>query len=331
MVSWLARAKWRAALSGACVLLCAVWPSTALAGSRTLVEMGDTGGRVDEALVRRLIALELGEVNVPDNPRVPGDRGDEVVLYCRVAADGDGLLVEVWDRGDPAGARRVSLQGSSQLVARRVALAAAELARRLARDRVLLEKRLEREALALEAERAEQADSAARRRLALSARAAGVALFEGAYLVGPELGVQLNRDHPLRIEMALGWLGGSVSALSETAGWSAAELTLSPGWVFTPRPSWEVTLGAPVTATLVHLRDGVSVDDISGERDTWTARAGLGLSVTRRVASGTRLEAGVSAGMLLRPVRLARVQAGEDDFARLHGGFAQLTLGVLVD
>jgi hypothetical protein len=307
-----------------------LWAPPAHAGSRTFVEMGDTGGRVDDALVRRLIRLELGDVSVPENPRFPGDRSEDVVLYCRVAPEDGALLVEVWERGDAAGARRVSLQGSSQLVARRVALAAAELARRLARDRNALQRRMEREARAEEQRARDEARRAEQRRLALSARAVGVAFFEGAYLVGPELGMQLNHEYPLRIEMGLRWLGGSVSALSPSAGWSAAEFSLTPAYVF-PKTAWDLVIRAPLTATMLHLNDGVSVDDISGEHDTWTARAGLGVAVQPRVSSHLRLDMGLSAGMVLRPVPLARIQDGEDELERFGGGFAELTLGVLLD
>jgi hypothetical protein len=307
-----------------------LWTPSLHAGSRTFVEMGDAGGRVDEALVRRLIALELGDVSVPENPRFPGDRSEDVVLYCRVTPEDGALRVEVWDRGDAAGARRVSLQGSSQLVARRVALAAAELARRLARDRVLLSKRMEREARAEEQRMREWARRAEQRRLGLSARVVGVAFFEGAYLVGPELGVQLNHEFPLRVEMGLRWLGGSVSALSPSAGWSAAEFSLAPAYVF-PKTGWDLSIRVPLTATLLHLRDGVNVDDISGEHDTWTARAGLGIAVQPRISSHVRLDGGLSAGFLMRPVPMTRVQAGDDDTERFGGGFAELTLGVLLD
>ncbi len=307
-----------------------LWAPPLHAGSRTFVEMGDTGGRVDEALVRRLIALELGDVTVPANPRFPGDLREDVVLHCRVVPDEGGLRVEVWERGDAAGARRVSLQGSSQLVARRVALAAAELARRLARDRIALQKRMEREARAEEERASDRAKREEQRRLALSARAKGVAFFEGAYLLGPELGVQLNHEYPLRIEMGLGWLGGSVSALSPAAGWSAAEFSLSPAYVF-PKSGWELALRVPLTATLLHMRDGVNVDDISGEHDTWTARAGLGIAAQPRVASHLRLDLGLSAGLLMRPVPLSRIQDGADEAERFGGGFAELTLGVLLD
>jgi hypothetical protein len=307
-----------------------LWAPVAQAGSRTFVEMSDTGGRVDEALVRRLIRLELGDVSVPENPRFPGDRSEDVVLYCRVVPDDGALLVEVWERGDAAGARRVSLQGSSQLVARRVALAAAELARRLARDRNALQRRMEREANAEEQRARDEARRASQRRLALTARAVGVAFFEGAYLLGPELGVQLNRDYPLRVEMGLRWLGGSLSALSPSAGWSAAEFSLTPNYVF-PKNDWELALRVPLTATLLHLRDDVSVDDISGEHDTWTARAALGLALQPRVSSHVRLDVGLSAGVVMRPVPLLRIQGGEDEVERFGGGFAELTLGVLLD
>lgn len=295
------------------------------------MEIQDTQGRVDEALVRRLVALELGDISVPPNPRYPEDRAGDVTLYCRVTPENGSLRVEVWDRGDSAGARLVSLKDGSQLVARRVALAAAELARRLVRVRRAQAVELERERLATQRREKEEAERRKRARLALTARGAGLLLGDGGYLLGPELGAQLNRDFPLRVELGLRWLGGEVTSFEPNAGVSAAELALTPSYVFVLDPAWELSLGVPVKASMLHLRDGVSVDGIEGESDTWTARAGVSVHVAPRISSRVRFDVGISGGWVLRPVPMARGAGSEREEHELGGGFAELTLGVLVE
>lgn len=306
-------------------------PGLASAGSRSFVEIQDAGGRVDEALVHRLVALELGDINVPPNPRFPEDRVTDVSLYCRVTSEDGTLRVEVWDRGDTAGARRVSLQGSSQLVARRAALAAAELARNLVRSRRAQSAEISREIAAARKRDEEQTERRRRQRLALTARGVGTLFSDGAYLLGPELGAQLNRDFPVRIELALRWFGGELTRFEPHAGWSSAELALTPSYVFALDPRWELSLGVPMAVSTLHLRDGLEADDIAGQSDTWSARAGASVNVAPRLTEHVRLDVGLSGGWVLRPVQLARGAGAEREEHELGGGFGQLTLGVLVE
>lgn len=304
------------------------------ASSRVFVEIGEAGEQLNPAVVRRLVALELSEINVPDDPGVEADEEREVTLHCRVLPEEGALRVEIWALGESAGARRVSLQGTPALVARRVALAAAELARRLAHTRQAEARRLEREAREAEREAEARAERQRRRRLALVARARGVGFTRGAYWVGPGVGAQLNADHPFRVELAMSWMAGQITTLEGAPTWSALELNLEPGWVFPLTPKTDLAVGLPVGAAVVNTQQDVTVDHIAGQRDTWTARGGLGARLQPRLSPHLRLDLGAAAGWVLRGLPLDQTPAqgaATTRSERLGGPWVELSLGVLLD
>ena len=106
---------------------------------------------VDARTLRRLIALELADVEVP--PEIDGQAS---ALFYRVLGDTPGFVaLELWERGTLHGSRRVSsAEPGGHLFARKVALAAAELARALRQQR---QARRRLEARRLVRERAERA------------------------------------------------------------------------------------------------------------------------------------------------------------------------------
>jgi hypothetical protein len=304
----------------------------AQAASRVFVEIGETGDRLNPAVVRRLVALELSEINVPDDPRFDGDEEREVTLHCRVLPEDGALRVEIWALGQSAGARRVSLQGTPALVARRVALAAAELTRRLADVRRAEARRLDREAKEAELAARRRAESERRRRLALGARARGIAFTEGAYWTGPAVGAQLNGDHPLRVELSMSWMAGQLTSLDGAPTWSALELSVEPGWVVPLTPSVDLAVGVPLAAALVNTQGEVTVDRIPGQRDTWTARGGLSAHVQPRLSRHLRLDASLAGGWVLRSVPLDRTEGSADVHReRLGGPWVEVSVGVLLD
>src|SRR5258706_16211119 len=117
---------------------------------------------VDARSARRLIPLELSDVDVPPAPAL---RRAAATLFFRVLGRPDGALrVELWERGEFHGARVLSASGeNAQLVARRVTLAAAELGRRLSRKRQAQLEREQVEERARAAARLEEARRTANR------------------------------------------------------------------------------------------------------------------------------------------------------------------------
>jgi hypothetical protein len=306
-----------------------LWAAPAQAQSRAFVEIGETDGRVNPAVLRRLVALELSEISMPVSPRQAGDGAHEGTLHCRVLPEDGALRVEVWSRGESAGARRVSLQGTPALVARRVALAAAELARRLAHQRQAEARKLVRELL--EAERLTKIEAERRRRRtpALATRARAVGLFEGAYLAGPSVAAQLNGDHPLRVEFGASWLAGGITELRAASPWSAVELEVTPAWVVPLSGATDLAVGVPLQAGWVQA--GPALARTAGERDAWMLRAGLELRVQPRLSSRVRLDFGAAVGTVLRGVRIQDPGEPAAPPGRLGGSFAALSAGVLLD
>jgi hypothetical protein len=253
--------------------------------------------------VRRLVQLELADVKVP-----PPRGQTEAQLFVRVLLAGDGgLTVELWERGEAYGARSVAgVTGSAQLLARRVALAAAELARELSERR-------EDEAQAREEARRQKLELArkARERTLDGPRALRTGVVATAahelVLVGPTLVAELNVFRALRLDAAASLALGVAhrSASVETLG-----LAFGPARRFPLSPRWDVDLGVQAEALLVELPDARSTDGIAGERQSWTARAEARLRLEPRLSRSVRLAVGVGGGMLLRAIPLVLEEGG---------------------
>src|SRR5688572_23659586 len=119
----------------ALLTLCsAVSPAYAQGRARVVIEVDAAGERLlDARAVRRLVALELSDVDVPEELD-----GAAPTLFYRVLGDNRGFVdLELWERGTLHGSRRVSsADRAGHLFARRVALAAAELARAVRQQRI---------------------------------------------------------------------------------------------------------------------------------------------------------------------------------------------------
>jgi hypothetical protein len=256
---------------------------------------------LDARAVRRLIQLELSEVVVP--PR-PGDA--EAELFVRVLSGAEGQLrVELWERGEQHGARLVSgVQNAPSVAARRVALAAAELARGL---------RLRRRNLLIAAERAHRR-AQREERLRLSRTLDGpVALRAGGewvwgrnlWLAGPTLDGEAHLFGRLRVDVGGAWAFGRLTP--GRTGVESFALRAGPARRFALGAHLDLDLGVRAEAALLTFHGVHAVDQLQGERQSWSARLLGAARLERRLTRGLRLEFGVIGGAALRrvPVTLA--------------------------
>jgi len=288
-----------------------------------LVEIGDSAeSLLDARATRRLVQLELSEIEVPP---ASGNKRARAPLFFRVVQSGRDVRVELWERGEYHGARVVSgSNAAGQLGARRVALAAAELARRLQKKRRM---QAERERLA-ELARAEDAERALRRAsdgpfaLRSSLELASIGQFD-ATLAGPRLLGQWRFAERTRIEGGFAWLAGRAPA-SASAEW--LELSLAPMQRVALAETVDLDLGLTVAAAWLRLGKVRGVDAILDQNETWSARAAVVVRLEPRLSRKLRLSLGADAGLLLREVPF---QSQSDSAERLRGAWLGLGLGLV--
>ena len=292
-------------------------------GAAVLVEIGDSAESVlDARATRRLVQLELSEIDVP---QASANKRARAPLFFRVVLVEPDVRVELWERGEYYGARVVSgSNAAGQLGARRVALAAAELARRLQRRRHV---QAERERVA-ELSRAAEAAREARRALdgplalrsSLEIASIGPA---AATLAGPRLLGQWTFARRARIEAGFAWLAGSAPAAAKSE-W--LELSLSPLRRLSLSETLDLDLGLTVAAAWLRLARVHGVDSISDQNETWSARAAAVIRIEPRLSRQLRLSLGAEAGVLLRPVPFESLSGSAE---RLHGAWLGLGIGVV--
>jgi hypothetical protein len=288
-----------------------------------LVEIDTVAERwVDARSARRLVPLELSDVRVPDNG---GPRGLPV-LFFRVQGRPDGSLrVELWDRGEYHGARLLSGSGENpQLVARRVALAAAELGRRLARKReatLARDERLKKARLAqlkALAERTQDGPLALRSELAY-ARAKGV-----SWLLGQQLSGELTLRGGLRLDVGAELWGGKLShgLFAEMQG-----VNFGPGlrWAITPR--LDVDLSIRAAALVLQAPGTLALDGRLEQHSSWTARVGAAGRFELGLSRHLRGFVGAELGQMLRSVSYL---AGDGSRDRLGGVWLAASAGVVL-
>jgi hypothetical protein len=275
---------------------------------------------IDSRAVRRLVQLELADVEVRP---APGQR--DTALFVRVLGAGIGQLqIELWERGIAYGSRVVAgPTGSTQLVARRVALAAAELAREL-RD--------EREDAAALAEqqrrRALEAARVARERTREGPRALRSG-FVGYFaselaLAGPELAGEVHVYRALRLDLGVAWLGGGLEG-----GHTAEGALLSLGASRRRALSRGLSLdgGVGMTAGVFDFPDVHGVDGIVGQRQTWSAAVEGRVRLEPHLSRSVRLAVGFGGGFLLREMPV-EVEAGTT--RRIGGPFVTGELALVI-
>jgi len=276
---------------------------------------------VDARAVRRLIQLELSEVQVP-----PPVGESEAALFVRVLSAGEGQLrVELWERGDQHGVRFVSAsRGSPSVIARRVALVAAELARGLMNKRRLEAERAERAA-----RRAAREERLRRTRTLDGPQAVrpGIegTLIEHLWLAGPALDAQVHAFGRLRIDAGAGWSFGLLTPGRTTV--EALTLRAGPSRRFVLGRSADLDVGLRAEAALLSFQSVKSVDGLAGERTSYWARAMLAVRFEQRLSRELRLDVGLLGGYTLRRVPLV---LADGRALRLGGGVFGAELGIVM-
>lgn len=273
--------------------------------AEVVIEIDAGAERVlDARAARRLVALELADVEVPSSAN-----GLAPALFYRVLGGAGGLVrVELWERGELHDARVVSTaNGSGHLLARRVALAAAELARGLRQKRRAQQRRAARE---LERRRAEARALAERTLEGPFALRSALALRRGddVSLLGAGLGMELTLHRRLRLDLGLRQLGGLGDALPRAddesrARFSMLEAFVGPAHRFPLTPRLDLDVSAELAASLVHVGGATAVDAIPSVRETWTARGAVGVRLQPCLSRSIRASFGAEAALQLRTIR----------------------------
>ncbi|MEZ4221880.1 MAG: hypothetical protein R3B13_13185 [Polyangiaceae bacterium] len=282
--------------------------------------------RLDAQLARRLIRIELGDIEVPPRPSDKYPDAARTVFFRVLAPSQDRLHVELWDRGDFYGARGVSVTGSAQLRSRRIALGAAELARRLRHRRIAEGRRLE-----AEAEQARLAEERARRErrlqgVAVSAGARGAYLTEAGFVAGPQLAAGYRFPQGRRVELGLAAYAGELTAPRDKPTFRWLEASLRAGQGLRVGERTDLVLEAEGAAALVRVSGARSVDDIKGQADSWSARGGVRLHLEQRLAQRFSLSVGPDVGIVLR-----RVPYVDDSGTRQRLGGIWIGVGAAVN
>lgn len=314
------------------------WSSAAWSAPATLaIEIAaDAEPELDAKLVRRLIGIEIADVDVPPQPGTA--QPSDVVLFFRVIDSDLGkpsgtspkmLSVELWERGVLHGTRRVSSGDNKRLTARRIAQAAAQLVLGLRKRRLAETRRLEREERRLAAEAAKPKSFPIAGRLTLDVPAQA-ALLDGAWLAGLGLGSSLRFDSGPRIGLGVGLLAGAADH-SEGLRWF--EVGVSPGYDFQlKQDQLGFGLGVTLAAAAVQFRGVESVAGSAGQSTTWGARAVVDTEIGVRLSRSLVFSLGTQVGALLNPLtyRGAAPDVDASD-SRLSGLWLGLQAGIRVD
>jgi len=253
---------------------------------------------IDARATERLIELETADVDVPP----PATTAVPPPLYFRILVGSQtSLRVELWQLGQPYGARSVAVVGSANLKARRIALAAAELARRLRQQRLA--------EIAVRARVPESDDGDAAKRAGLpvyarftwSAGLKGAALgVSSAWLLGPSIDATLRFSSGPRLALGAAWLAGEAPAFGSSASARFIDLGLTAVEGFALSPSVELSAG--LSASVDAVRIGEPRGAVSAPLDTWSSRAGLLVRAEGRLARFLSLGIGPDVGVILTPV-----------------------------
>lgn len=276
------------------------------------VEIGPSAELLlDPRFTRRLVQLELSELELPAPATATGHRA---ALFFRVIkADPASLRVELWERGSFHGARNISVSsGAARLHARRIALAAAELARRLRHVRLQETRRLAEARKRSESTRTWEPDAF---RFFVEPKASFVAVGpDELWLVGPGIkaGWGLGRSH-LGVGVSI-YGGETTEEPSHAVQWT--ELALAPGYALPLTPNLRLDLGFDAAAAVVRLHGVDTVDDIEGQQETWTSRVAGKVDLELSLSRSTALGVSASGGAVLRRVPATLL----DGSRRSYGG-----------
>ena len=279
---------------------------------------------VDSQLARRLIRLELSDV---DLPQVVGDRAqrqDREVVFVRLLRTGETLKVELWARGQPSGERRLDVLGTEQYQARRVALASAELARRLRESRILERQRFLKRHLRPATTSVEHPSYT----LQLQAGAAigvnsAVWPRSEALLVGPQLEVWARTESGLGIALFGSVYSTATAAKPTGAQWT--EVGLRPSWSFELDSRVKLAVGTLGSVAVFDVGRSSKVPSHPESQQTWGARLAARADLEWWFKDNVALSLGPEVGLHLREVAV-HPERTEDE--RVSIGGAWIGLGV---
>jgi hypothetical protein len=280
---------------------------------------------INRRLVKQLVVLELADQRLAETSYT-GEPSE--TLYYRLVGEAEGTLrLELWSLGEFYGHRKVSTKGRGQkLLARHIALAAAELAQRLSKARRREALQRQREAEQTSHRAAEERARVRNERWRLQAGGEGLWVGRGQLVLGgPTLGFQLNRSEAGRLGLRLSMLAGSALGLDGVSGVRWFELGVAPAYRL---DRWNTQVGLDLSAAVVHFNDVAALDAIPGQHQTWTARLGVHVQYQPELMQGLRLNIVPAAGTLLRSIPLRASSGGSRQIA---GFWAGLSLGILLD
>jgi hypothetical protein len=270
--------------------------------------------------LRRRVQLELADVTVP-----PAPGQTEAALFFRVLVQGaSDLRIELWERGVAYGSRIVAVANDTgPLLARRVALAAAELARELSdtRDDEAQERAEARARMDALARAARDRTRDGPRALRASATGEWSPKFEFA---GPSLASELHLYKKWRLDLDAAAGFGVMGSATPSEAYS---LGLGPARRIVLGPRWDLDLGLRAAAWLLVLPRARGVDDIAGQHQTWTASVEARARLEPRLTREVRLVFGVGGGSLLRRVPFANACGASE---HVSGPFLAGELGLVI-
>lgn len=318
------------------VLLVGLFTAPAQASEHWYLEIEEAD--IDESVVRRTVALELRDVEIPPRPLTcsgslgEADGEDVGSLYVRVVSAEQKIIVSLWDRGEYVGRRSISNTGHASVKARRVGLAVAELVRQLGDARKRAIRQHERDLALAEQREIKLRDKRAREALGLRSGVDALWIGEGAWLLGPSVGLDFNGYFPLQFSTRVGWLAGEVPALKDGAlgetspGFSQFDFSFGVAFQHRVSTRTRLSVGAVVVASAVHVSGATEVDGIAGQRGTWSSRLGARLGASRQIHGQVWGHLEFTAGALLRPIPMSH---GDEDL-RLGGPFLGGSLAITV-
>ncbi|WP_437634531.1 hypothetical protein [Sorangium sp. So ce854] len=250
---------------------------------------------VSTVRLRRLLDIEL-----PDGAALAaepvGPLGDRVATVWVDRPTAARLEIQVRLDGRPVVRRHIAVSGlTSDVAARLIAIAASEM--------IVAEMRRARAPRRPPPPRRPTADEIELASRDLDALSVSAGPYAAVVSGGPRAlggaGIALGVRRLRFTESLFARLLAAPSGDEGAVRW--LEAGLSGDYRFWLSASWRLSIGAAASIASVRLPAASSVDGIPGERDTWSARAGLGLGVETRLGGPVWLGLTLDPGVVLRP------------------------------
>jgi len=274
---------------------------TPAAAAPRLVEVrlamsGVASQKLVEPRVRRLLEIEL-EDNAILAPGASGPLGDHVAYVWIDLPTPSSVLMEVRIGERPVSRRELQIAGLTfDVAARFVAIAASEMVREQMRP-----VRPPRKPPPPKGPSPAELERAARDAPAIFYTGSGsfaVLPAQAAFLAGPSLSLGYRNRRASE-----GVFGRLLAGTADGGPLRWLEVGLTGDYRLWLDPGWRLTAGVAAALSSVRVTDVRAVDGIAGERDTWSARAGLVLGAEVRVLPAGWLGLSLEPGAILRPAR----------------------------